>query len=91
LAERFACRWRFDSDSLRQYRLCLRQPERHVHSAVEIDGRGQFNMDLCSRCRYGHDRGHGGERFRLIEAAGVQMRFAQGGESKRLATHFAAY
>ena len=35
-------------------------------------------------------KGTGGERARLLQAAGVQMRLAQGEEQRHLATHSAA-
>jgi hypothetical protein len=31
---------------LRQYRFCLRQPEGHVHAAVQVDGSGQCDPSL---------------------------------------------
>ena len=31
---------------LRQHRLGLRQPERHVHGTIQLDGGGQFGAGL---------------------------------------------
>ena len=46
---------------LREHCLCLRQPEGHVHGAVEVDGRGQFGTSLLPLARSPHTgcRDHG--------------------------------
>src|SRR5207244_8945116 len=42
-ASRHSPLWLLCPTCLRQRRLCLRQPERHVHGAVELDGSRKFS------------------------------------------------
>jgi hypothetical protein len=50
------------------------------------------NIRLIASCLVGTGmlEGTGGKRARLLQAAGAQMRLAQGGKQRRLTTHSAA-